>query len=93
MKRELQKSVVKIATENDLLLEIQSLWQNMELDYMKNLYQSKYAHIYRLNTKIRSTMLCLSGFGLYSRWVPLFSYNFDRMMVFVFLASRSFVCQ
>ena len=27
--------------------------------------------IYRLNTKIRSTMLCLSGFELYSRWVPL----------------------
>ena len=28
-------------------------------------------YIYRLNTKIRSTMLCLSGFELYSRWVPL----------------------
>ena len=27
--------------------------------------------IYRLTTKIRSTMLCLSGFELYSRWVPL----------------------
>ena len=26
--------------------------------------------IYRLNTKIRSTMLCLGGFELYSRWVP-----------------------
>ena len=25
----------------------------------------------RLNAKIRSTMLCLSGFDLYSRWVPL----------------------
>ena len=25
----------------------------------------------RLNTKIRLTMLCLSGFELYSRWVPL----------------------
>ena len=24
-----------------------------------------------LNTKIRLTMLCLSGFELYSRWVPL----------------------
>ena len=24
-----------------------------------------------LHTKIRSTMLCLSGFELYSRWVPL----------------------
>ena len=28
-------------------------------------------YIYRLNTKIRSTMLYLSGFELYSRWVPL----------------------
>ena len=28
-------------------------------------------YIYRLNTKIRSSMLCLSGFELYSRWVPL----------------------
>ena len=27
--------------------------------------------MYRLNTKIRLTMLCLSGFKLYSRWVPL----------------------
>ena len=27
--------------------------------------------MYRLNTKIHSTMLCLSGFELYSRWVPL----------------------
>ena len=25
----------------------------------------------RLNTKTRLTMLCLSGFELYSRWVPL----------------------
>ena len=25
----------------------------------------------RLNTKIRLTMLCLSGFELYSRWLPL----------------------
>ena len=24
-----------------------------------------------VNTKIRSTMQCLSGFELYSRWVPL----------------------
>ena len=31
-----------------------------------------YAYIYRLNTKIRLTMLCLSGFELYSRWVPLY---------------------
>ena len=30
----------------------------------------KYAFIYRLNTKIRSTTLCLSGFELYSLWVP-----------------------
>ena len=28
-------------------------------------------YIYRLNTKIRLTMLCLSGFELYPRWVPL----------------------
>ena len=27
--------------------------------------------MYRLNTKIRLTMLCLSGFELYSRWMPL----------------------
>ena len=27
--------------------------------------------ISRLNTKIRLTMLCLSGFDLYSCWVPL----------------------
>ena len=27
--------------------------------------------MYRLNTKLRSTMLCLGGFELYSRWVPL----------------------
>ena len=27
--------------------------------------------MYRLNTKIHLTMLCLSGFELYSRWVPL----------------------
>ena len=27
--------------------------------------------IYRLNTKIRLTMLCLSGFELYYRWVLL----------------------
>ena len=29
--------------------------------------------MYRLNSKIRSTMLCLSGFEPYSRWVPLMS--------------------
>ena len=32
----------------------------------------KYPYIYRLNTKIRLTMLCFSGFELYSRWVPLY---------------------
>ena len=31
--------------------------------------------IYRLNTKIRLTMLCLSGFDLYSRWVPLILFS------------------
>ena len=31
----------------------------------------KYAHIHLLNTKTRLTMLFWSGFGLYSRWVPL----------------------
>ena len=31
--------------------------------------------IYRLNTKIRLTMLCLSGFELYSRWMPLTDYH------------------
>ena len=40
MKRELQKSAVDIATKNDLLREIQSVWQNIELDYIRNLYQS-----------------------------------------------------
>ena len=34
---------------------------------MKNHFKGqKYAY-----TKIRSTMLCLSGFELYRRWVPL----------------------
>ena len=28
-----------------------------------------------LNTNIRLTMLCLSGFELYSRWVPLIDYR------------------
>ena len=27
--------------------------------------------LYRLNIKIHLKMLCLSGFELYSRWVPL----------------------
>ena len=38
---------------------------------MKNFREEKYAFIYLLNTKIRLTMLCLSVFELYSRWVPL----------------------
>ena len=29
------------------------------------------AYIYRLNIKMRLTMLCLSGFELYARWMPL----------------------
>ena len=29
--------------------------------------------MYRLNSKIRLTTVCLSGFELYSRWVPLSS--------------------
>ena len=40
MKRELQKSVVDIATKNDLVQEIKSAWRNIELDYIRNLYQS-----------------------------------------------------
>ena len=40
IKRELQKSVVNVATKNDLLREIQSVWRNIELDYIRNLYQS-----------------------------------------------------
>ena len=40
MKRELQKSAVDIATKNDLLREIQSVSRNIELDYVRNLYQS-----------------------------------------------------
>ena len=39
---------------------------------MKNFRGQKYAYIFCLNTKIRLTMLCLSGFELYSRWVPLY---------------------
>ena len=39
MKRELQKSVVNIATKNDLLREIQSVLRNIGLDYIRNLYQ------------------------------------------------------
>ena len=40
MKRELQKFAVDIATKFDLLREIQSVWRNIELDYIRNLYQS-----------------------------------------------------
>ena len=41
MQRELQKSVVNVgATKNDLLREIQSVWWNIELNYIRNLYQS-----------------------------------------------------
>ena len=40
MKRELQKSAVDITTKNDLLREIQSVWWNIEMDYIRNLYQS-----------------------------------------------------
>ena len=34
-------------------------------------------YIYRLNTKIRLTMLCLSDFELYPRWVPLIDCSLD----------------
>ena len=40
MKKELQKSAVDITTKNDFLREIQSVWRNIELDYIRNLYQS-----------------------------------------------------
>ena len=36
----LQKSAVNIATKNDLLREIQSMRRNIELDYIRNLYES-----------------------------------------------------
>ena len=42
MKRELQKFAVDILTENDLLREIQSVWQNIELDYIKKTFTSPY---------------------------------------------------
>ena len=35
--------------------------------------------MYRLNTKIRLTMLCLSRFLLYSRWVPLLKQQRQRL--------------
>ena len=51
-------------------------WSEQEIRTGENfLGDKKYAYINRLNTKIRSTMLCLSGFKLYSRWVPL-TYSF-----------------
>ena len=37
--------------------------------------------MYRLNAKIRLTMLCLSGFELYSRWVPLIDSGHPEEMV------------
>ena len=40
MKRELETSAVDITTKNDLLREIQSVWRKIELDYIRNLYQS-----------------------------------------------------
>ena len=40
MKRELQKSAIDILT--DLLSQIQSVWRNIELDYIRNLYCSPY---------------------------------------------------
>ena len=45
MKRELQKSVVDITTKNDLLREIHSVSRNIELDYVRNLYQSIPDHL------------------------------------------------
>ena len=33
----------------------------------------KCAYIYRLNNKTFLIMLCLSGFELYSRWLPLYN--------------------
>ena len=40
-------------------------------EQMKKFQSIKYAYIYRLNTNIRLTSLCLSGFELDSRWVSL----------------------
>ena len=36
--------------------------------------------MYRLNTKIRLTMLCFSGFALYSRWVPLKAKKYNSIL-------------
>ena len=38
--------------------------------------------MYRLNTKISLTMLCLSGFELYSRWVPLLKQTYYYFVCF-----------
>ena len=38
--------------------------------------------VYRLNTKMRLTMLCLSGFEQYSRWVTLNRENEGFIAVF-----------
>ena len=49
------------------------------LDFQLEIRTDGYFYCTRFKTKIRSTMLCLSGFELYSRWVPLivakFLYN------------------
>ena len=58
MKRELQKSVVNIATKNDLPREIESVWRNIELDYMKT-FTSPYLTAYLGDFKVR-----LSEYGV-----------------------------
>ena len=40
--------------------------------------------MYRLNTKIRLTMLCLSGFELYSRWVPMLKQAKTRLIIILY---------
>ena len=35
--------------------------------------------MYRLNTTIRLTMLCLCGFELYSLWVPLILLKLEKV--------------
>ena len=44
--------------------------------------------MYRLNTKIRLTMLCLSGFELYSRWVPLLKQDLLLFCMFYSLCQK-----
>ena len=44
--------------------------------------------MYRLNTKIRLTMLCLSGFELYSRWVPLLKKDLLLFCMFYSLCQK-----